>query len=302
MGKVETLSKPVGFFYITIAVLGWGLSTSFIEFGLEFVNPLPFLSYRFIVATIILFPWVYAKKKKEVFRLLEKRLVWIIGVSEALGLMFQYFGQKYVPASLSALLSLLFLIFVPFLAWIILNERIKVSNLAAALLGLTGAMMIALEGEFRKASSSSIIGTVLLLLAALSYGLYITTTSKLTRYGKEDVDSLALFFAVLLIISITTFLSTLVSGQDLEMKKEAWIWLIGLVIFSTIIAFIAYFEALKVISASTASVVLLLQILVPFFIDLVILRRSFSDWVWVGSIVILFAMSIAVVAELKTND
>jgi drug/metabolite transporter (DMT)-like permease len=301
IGK-KTQSQKKGFLFITIAVLGWGLSTSFIESGLKYADVLPFLAMRFILATTALLPWVTVFKRKEVIELLTKKLVWIIGLSEAAGLIFQYFGQNYVFAGLAALLSLLFLIFVPFLDRAILKERIRIVNLIAALLGFIGAGFIAFDGKWNNFNASSAMGTILLLLAALSYGLYITTTSKLTKYVKKDVDTFSLFFNVLLIISLTTTIGTVASGKSLAIDRNAWIWLIGLVVFSTLIAFFAYFEALKVISAGTAAIILLLQILVPFFIDLVILRRSYSLWMWAGVLIILVAMIMAILNEINENQ
>ncbi len=294
-------SQKKGFAFITIAVLGWGLSTSFIEFGLKYAEALPFLAMRFIMATIALLPFIIRFRQKEVIELLKKKLVWIIGLSEAAGLIFQYFGQNYVHAGLAALLSLLFLIFVPFLSRAILKEPLRMINLIAALLGFIGAGFIALEGDWTRFNASSAVGTILLLLAALSYGLYITTTSKLTKYMDKEVDTFSLFFSVLLIISFITTLGTLASGKSIIIDKNAWIWLIGLVVFSTLVAFFAYFEALKIISAGTAAIVLLLQILVPFFIDLVILKRSYSPWIWTGVVIILIAMVIAVFNEMNES-
>jgi drug/metabolite transporter (DMT)-like permease len=113
---VELVSRPSTISYgaMAIAILGWGLSTTFIEFGLEFIGPLPFLFYRFGLATITLTPLVILFRLSKFLELIRNKWTWVIGISESLGLIFQYLGQESgVTAGLAALLLLSFIVIVP---------------------------------------------------------------------------------------------------------------------------------------------------------------------------------------------
>jgi drug/metabolite transporter (DMT)-like permease len=102
---------------MTIAILGWGLSTTFIEFGLDFIAPFPFLFYRFGLATIALTPLVILFRFSEFLELIRNKRTWVIGISEASGLILQYLGQdRDATAGLAALLSLSFIVIVPFIS------------------------------------------------------------------------------------------------------------------------------------------------------------------------------------------
>ncbi|MHA2112228.1 MAG: EamA family transporter [Candidatus Hodarchaeales archaeon] len=102
---------------MTIAILGWGLSTTFIEFGLDFIAPFPFLFYRFGLATIALTPLVILFRFSEFLELIRNKWTWVIGISEASGLILQYLGQdRDATAGLAALLSLSFIVIVPFIS------------------------------------------------------------------------------------------------------------------------------------------------------------------------------------------
>ncbi len=291
----------MGYYYsfMALAILGWGLSTSLIEFGLEYVSPFSFLFLRFSIASLILTPFILKIKFNEIKALLRSKWVWFIGISESAGLLFQYLGQREgVPAGLAALLSLIFLIFVPFLSPLILDDRINRYHVLAIVLGFIGVTVIASEGDISNLmdfESGSLLGIVLLILAALSYAFYIVTTSRQVTIENPKTDTTALFYIILVIISVVSFIMMILfETPQLPSESIGWLWISMLVIFSTIMAFFAYFVALKRISANSASVLLLLQALVPFTIDIAILKRVYSSVVIIGVVFVLLAMIIIV--------
>lgn len=281
---------------MTIAILGWGLSTTFIEFGLEFVAPFPFLFYRFGLATLVLTPFVLYFRRSEFIELIRNKWTWAIGLAEATGLTLQYLGQERdVPAGLAALLSLSFIIMVPFLSPIILNEKLEKNHLIAMTVAFIGVIFISSEGNVNNIMGSSFVGIMLLLGAAVGYAFYIISTSRLTTIEKPDVDTFTLFYSVLLIISLASFVTSLTFSELSSVPSEGIQWIVLLTIFSTLIAFLAYFRGAQEISANVMSVLLPLQMLVPFTIDFFVLGRTYSLWIITGSFLVVLAMVIVVI-------
>ncbi|MHA2031358.1 MAG: DMT family transporter, partial [Candidatus Kariarchaeaceae archaeon] len=296
--SVEIVGKPSSISYgaMTIAVLGWGLSTTFIEFGLDYVKPFPFLFYRFLLATIVLTPFIVLYRKAEFIDVIKNKWTWIIGLSEATGLILQYLGQeKEIPAGLAALLSLSFIIIVPFVSPFFLDEQLEKNHLVAMSIAFIGVLFISSEGSVKNLTGSSILGIVLLLGAAVGYAFYIISTSRLTTIEKPNIDTFTLFYSVLLIISIASLIASVTFSKPSTVPLEGIKWIVLLTIFSTLIAFFAYFRALQEISANVASVLLPLQVLVPFAIDFFALGRRYSIWVISGSILVIIAMLIVVI-------
>ena len=161
----------------------------------------------------------------------------------------------------------MFLLFVPFLSPFILNEKLRLVHLIAVFLGLIGVFFIATEGNFSRLAGGSTAGTILLILSALSYAIYIVTTSRLSTVEQPDVDVFALFYIVLLVITLTSVILSIISDQLILAPVNAWVWIILLTIFSTLIAFLAYFQALKTVSEKTATLLHLLQEQVPYEVD-----------------------------------
>ena len=292
------MSRPSTISYgaMAIAILGWGLSTTFIEFSLEFIAPFPFLFFRFGLATITLTPLVILFRASEFLELIRNKWTWVIGISESLGLILQYLGQERdVAAGLAALLSLSFIVIVPFISPFILNEKLAKNHLVAMSVAFIGVIFISSEGNMINLTGSSILGIILLLGAAIGYAFYIISTSRLTTIEKPNVDTFTLFFSVLLIISLSSLFASLTFSNLPSVPREGIQWIVLLTIFSTLIAFFAYFRALQEISANVASVLLPLQVLVPFVIDFFILGRIYSLWVLTGSFLIIIAMLIVVI-------
>lgn len=276
-----------------IAVVGWGLSTTFVEFGLNYVNkPYLFLALRFLTAVIIITPVMLVFKLQEVKKLMKSRWPYIIAMCETFGLIFQYLGQQTdVAAGLASLLTMMFILIVPFLSKYFLHEKFYLNHGLAIIIGLIGVIFIVTEGDFSRLVSSSTTGIILLLLSALSYAFYQIATSKLTREVNTDTDSFALFYIVMVLITGYSLLTALLnSDTNLNISWQGWLWIFLLAIFSTIIAFIAYFEASKGLPANTLSILLISQMLVPFFVDIFILRINYSIWVYVGGFIIVIGM------------
>ena len=159
------MSRPskVSYGAMAVAILGWGLSSTFIEFGLEFVSPFPFLFFRFGLATISLIPFVIIFRSSEFLELIKNKWTWIIGFSEAMGLTLQYLGQERdIAAGLAALLSLSFIVIVPFISPFILHEKLEKNHLIAMSVAFIGVILISSEGNMNNLTGSSILGILFL--------------------------------------------------------------------------------------------------------------------------------------------
>ena len=288
-----------------IAVLGWGLSTTFVEIGLNYVKkPFIFLALRFLTAVIIITPVMFLFKLQEVKKIIKSRWPYIIAMCETSGLLFQYLGQQTdVAAGLASLLTMMFILIVPFLSKYFLHEKFYFNHALAIIIGLVGVIFIITEGDLTRLVSSSTTGIILLLLSAFSYAFYQIATSKFTREVNKETDSFALFYIVMVLISGYSILTAILnSDTNLNISFDGWYWIIMLAIFSTIIAFIAYFEAAKGLPANTLSILLISQMLVPFFVDIFILHINYSIWVYAGGFIIVIGMIFVTRTPLENNS
>ena len=278
------------------AVLGWGLSTTFVEFGLAFIEPFLFLALRFSLAILIVSPFILVTRRSEVIKLFKTRWVYMIAFCETSGLLFQYIGQEqiyHVSAGLASLLTMMFIIIVPALSYWLLHEKFYTSHALAIILGFIGVFFIVTQGNLSNLANSSTTGVILLLLSATAYAFYQISTSKFTRDVDTNVDTFSLFYVVMILIASFSFVVSFIHSKfvvSFDVSLNAWFWIFNLAIFSTIFAFVGYFEASKGIPANTLSILLISQMLVPFFIDITILGYNYSLWVYTGGLIIIIGM------------
>ncbi|MBJ6362711.1 DMT family transporter [Paenibacillus roseus] len=166
-----------------------GFSFIFVKIALEDAGPLDILAHRFTLsfaaATIpILFGWVrlQIKWKKDLLYILPLALFYPV-----LFFTFQVFGLVYTTTSEAGIIQAAIPIFTMLLAAYFLKERTRGWQLAATLVSVFGVMFIfMLKGL--DVRSSSLIGSLLILLSSLSSAGYNVMARKLG--GKWDVFTL----------------------------------------------------------------------------------------------------------------
>ncbi|MFW9900947.1 MAG: DMT family transporter [Candidatus Thorarchaeota archaeon] len=300
----DFISKNKAYFFIAIAIIGSGLSSTFVELGLNSIPSVPFLFYRFAISTIILTPIILIKKRDQVALLFKNKLVWLIGIFEGIGLILQYIGQELqIPAGLATLLTITYALMVPFFSWILLKQEIKLYHLIAVIMSLIGIFLIISEGSltFLSTSSFSLIGIIILISSAIFLGLYITFTSYIQKLHNNNLDSFSLFYVTLVIISLFSIFTMVLKNEYVIPSRDTWIWILLLVFFSTIIAFYMYFKSMKTLSANQVSLLLLLQVIVPFAIDIFLFGRNYNLWVLIGSLVLFISVFLSTLISSKSN-
>ena len=182
---------------------------------------------------------------------------WGVGVVYAAAFLFQFLGQNDSGASASALLSNLFVVFVPVAAFFILRERLSNSSKAAVGVSVVG---VVLELPSGLQVTGTTLGDLLLVGASLGYTLFIVLGKK---YG---LSSLASSFA--LIVSMTVLLAPLaaIEGGPFALNAvfttTAWESVVWLGVPCTVVALAMYTRGLAFIRATQSATLLLLEIIV----------------------------------------
>ncbi|OLS27569.1 MAG: hypothetical protein HeimC3_03480 [Candidatus Heimdallarchaeota archaeon LC_3] len=289
-------NDPVIFSFIALilAIIGWGLSGTFISLGLKNITSLPFLSLRFLTSTILITPIILFVNQKNLINLLKNKWIWSIALFETLGLTFQYIGLETVSAGLGTLISLLFVVIVPILAIKFLNEKFTSFQFIGTIGALIGVVLIASNGNIASLFTNINFGMIILLWSAFFYSFYLLASSKYMRQINPDNNPLTVFYVVTLLVALfaTTFTFSFSSFESIP--QSSWFWIILLAIISTIIPFIGYFIAIKYISANIVTLLLLMQVLIPLLIDVLFLGVFYGTSVIIGGFLILIAMIIGI--------
>ncbi len=193
---------------LSVAVI-WGATFVVVKGSLENTPVFSYLFLRFFLAFLVLLPGLYLRRKALSLELLRGGM--LLGVIYFAAFGTQTLGLQSISASLSAFLTGLYVIFVPFLAWTLFHLTPGRSLFLASLLAALGLWFLTAPAE-NPLSMHLGTGEYFTLACALFFALHILITDRLTRrYDTWLLVGVQLFTVTLLsaIASLLTEPSTL---------------------------------------------------------------------------------------------
>ncbi len=159
-------------FMLAVNALIWASSYLFCKEILEIIEVGWFLAIRFICAAVV----IYVIARKHIHNQKDNRALkvgLILGVFGGVGLLVQNIGLLYTTPGKNAFITGMFVIIVPFIAWVRRMGRPATYNILGALLATVGLGFIALDGDF-----SVNFGDALTLVAAFMFAYQTVEVSK----------------------------------------------------------------------------------------------------------------------------
>jgi len=242
---------------IGLMIVFWAFAFIFIKIGLDELNPINLTILRLFIACIvfciiyIIFPKKFSKlQKKDMISLFLLGFFGIIVYHLGLN-----YGEQYISASAASLIIATIPIFIVIFAALFLKERITITMLLGVILSLLGVVIISLVGTL--GSSIEIIyisGAFAVLIAAIVGALYTIAGKKmLQRYSALSLTTYAMLFGSLGLIPFIR-ISFFEEVASISLHCLGAVLFLG--IFSTVIAYLLWYIALEIKSASELSVFL----------------------------------------------
>lgn len=157
---------------LTVAAI-WGATFFMIKDATQTFPVLGFLAVRFSLITVIMLPLVIPLRR------FPTRAEWkwglLAGVFLMLGYIFQTFAMRTIGSGRTGFITGLYVIFVPFLAFILLRHRITRRIWIGTLLALVGLVILG----YAPGGESS--GDILAILCAFSYAMQIIVVGKFPK-------------------------------------------------------------------------------------------------------------------------
>ena len=278
------------YFLLLISASIWGVSTPIIKYSFQFIEPLPFLFFRYLFASLLFIPifLVYKAKKKQRINHFQTLLVALIGTPFCLIPL--YAGINLTSSLEASLLDATSPLFTVILCVFFLKEKLSKKELKGLLIAVSGTLMIVLEPLLRgshQASISSVEGNLLILLGALIWSFFLFFSKKL----KINPTYLSFYSFV---ISIPFFYVASVStGSSLTLSPLALPGVLFMSIAGSIIAFWTYQEGQKRIEASEAVVFSYLKPIFAIPLSIMWLKDAFSPIAIIATIFIALGVYIS---------
>ena len=262
----------------------WGGMYVVSKVVLDVIPPFTLLSMRLVLGVLCLFMIMAFQRRWTLSRgqILQAFLVGLIGYGISLG--FQFTGTKLSTAANAALVTSASPVFILLFGIWVLGERVSVTRSIALLLASIGVVAVVdprtilLGGELA-------LGNLILIGAAISWGLYSVLVKALTQRGATIEVSMYAFIGGLP-------LSLIAAGFERDIIR--WSAIDGLVILgilylgivSTALAMYLWNSALAQLDAGIVSLLFFAQPIVGVSLGSIILGESLNLSFWIGAVLI----------------
>lgn len=208
----------------------------------------------------------------------------IIGLFQVAALSVQLFGLQFTTTAKQSFLVPSYVVFVPFLSWIIYRKSPGMRAVFSGIISLAGIGFITIKEGF-----SLCMGDSVSLISALLLGLEILYIAHAVT---EDVDVYQMSFVDYIAAAVTVAVICLIKGAvsgdwfesfRMSFSGESLIGVIYLGSFNTVFAFTAQNIAQQYTRPSTAALLMGLESVFGFFFSIIYYKEAFTIRFLIGA-------------------
>jgi drug/metabolite transporter (DMT)-like permease len=285
---------------LLIAAIIWGLSFSLIRMTLDSFSTAQLLFWRFlfafIIAEVLLFvfnPKMFKESKSDI-----KTAFWT-GSTLGISLLFQIHGLNFTTATNSAFITATYVVMIPFFAYLFFKQKVKIIDIALAFVALIGMVLLL---DILSGSSFSIAnmnyGDLLTLASAATaalqimlIGVFAKTCVSPFRFNTYQIFWSLVATAPYMIYEWKTKGTTI---MPVHITTQAWVGIISLILFVSILAFYLQVSAQKHLNTATASMLCLLEAPFSFIFATFLLSESVNWLQGLGAVIIITSAFLSV--------
>ncbi|MBM7561256.1 DMT family transporter [Fusibacter tunisiensis] len=250
----------------------WGGGFVAVKDALNTVTPMVLMALRFVLATLVLylflFKWIGKISKSDL------KHGSVVGLLLFLAFTAQTLGLQYTTASKQGFLTATYVVMVPFLFWAFYRKRPKLKVFAASFITLVGIGLIGLDGV-----TSLNIGDYLTLICALFFAAHIIAV----EYFAKDMNVFKLAFLQIAVAAVLFVITALiVEPIPSQLPGRAWVAIVYLAVFSTFLCFTVQTVAQKYTASSHVSILLSLESVFAALLGVLLLNEVMTPIMIIG--------------------
>jgi drug/metabolite transporter (DMT)-like permease len=278
---------------LLISNIIWGITPIFLEIVLKYLTPLQTTTLRFGVGLLALTFFLLLFKGKNGFSMLSVKTVILLGWLDAFGYLTATIGLDMTTPGLSTLLSSFYVFIVPFIAWKIEETKLNWRIGIIGLISLLGVFLISFNGDWGNFTNSSNFGVLILMFSAIMWGFYTVITGKFLNISKKEeknIDLMSFTYASLFHTFLALTILSMITGElTCSLPPEILPYILFAGLFPTIIALGLWNWAIARLGSISTSFFQLLQIIIPFILEIVLFHQFYSGWIYAGIFLILLS-------------
>lgn len=248
-------------------------------------NVVTILAIRFLLASCIIWPYLWWTKTKIRVTLKQLAVFAIMGIF-GYGLMAAtYFtALHYIPSSMAAMIMFVYPVLVTYFSSLLFRSPITRRKVIALLLVSGGAIIMTWGGRI----AFHPLGVLLALTAAFVYAIYIVYLG--SQYTFQQEPKVLTAFLILFSAVFFTVLGMIRGELVLSLDISAWQAIIFMAIASTVFAIMVFYSGVRKIGPSVAAIISTVEPVTALVLGLVVLGEQLSSNQWLGAVLILIGV------------
>jgi len=274
------------YYPIVLAMIGWALSFVWVKIAYEEFRPINLITLRVAGAAIIFFVIGFILKKLQPIKIADLKYFLLMAFFEPfLYFMGESHGMQIVSSTYGSVIISTIPLFTPFASYYLLKEKFKLSVFFGIIISLTGIFIM--EYSSIAESSFSLKGTLLMLVAVISATFFPIFLRKLTaNYSNTTILAYQNLFGFLMFLPffmVIDFKDTI----HTTFHTRPILALAGLIIFSSVLAFIFFTNSVKNIGVTKSNTFINLIPVITAFLAFFILNEALSFQKIVGIFIVI---------------
>jgi len=285
-------TKLLPFLEALFAVIVWGASFIATKIAVGEISPIAVVWLRFAMGIPIILAAVIIRKQ---FAFPKGSEWWYFALLGFLGITFHQWlqsnGLQTAQATTTAWIVSTSPAFIAILGWFILKEKLNLIQSLGIVLAMLGVLAVVSKGDISsiRGGKFGTYGDYLILISSVNWAVF----SIISRHGLKNHPSTRMTFWVMTIGWLFTSMAFLANKSYTEiplLDARGWTAMIFLGIFTTGLAYIAWFDALSQLPAAQTGAFLFVEPLTSMVVAAVILNEQITLVSILGGAVILFGI------------
>ena len=285
---MSTLVMSLGLVFLCLV---WGINWVAIKMSLEGLPPFISASFRFLLASIVLFLYVKGKRKRISLKV-DKREFRFLAISAFLTYALDYglifWGEQYLSAGVTSIFFSTFALFTAlFSNFVFKSETFDGYKYSGMLLGLVGILMVFYDQLLKTRFDLMVIlaSIAIVLSAAAAAASTVIIKKYLSRMNTVRLSFHQLWIGTVFLVLITG-IAEHSSFHRVQLTPRVLLAMIYMGVIASAAAFLVYYKLLKQMSAVSLSFTIYIIPIVALLVDYLIYGEVLHMRSLVGMIII----------------
>ena len=290
--------KLNGIFYASVSSASFGFSPLF-SLGLlaAGLSGFDILSYRWLIAGIVLMTYAFFKKKTLLFNSFDEFWkILLLSVLRSVTSVTLLIGYANISSGIASTINFMYPVIVTVCMMVFFGEKRSIMDIISIAVSIFGVYLLASGDSIVVEGGNTRLGLICSLVSALSFAAYYILM-KQTRADKIEVVKFTTW--VMLLNALYFIICAVVVEGKLSMipDSRSWINILGLGLWSTMVSNITGVKAIRRIGPTQTSILGALQPVTAVILGVLFLGEHLYIRSLIGITLILVAVSIVVMHQ-----